>query len=176
MKFLARASGIYFDLNGYKKKLADEMRKALKEGVIVWLNATVRTVVPTWSGASRATYESIAKKAGTTIKYGPLRARKDRRALGRRESRSKFQASASKSVYFFEWETSLRYFILNEYTRQTYKPGAKDTGSGKILSPRGLNRPGPYHLTEKGMAALQRFATEVKLPNPFPYLKVRKNG
>ena len=171
MKFLAKLQLPKLDLNSYEKLVAVEMQQTLKDAVAVWLNATVRTVVPTWSGASRATYESIANKADTSISYGPIIAHKDRRPLGRRESKSKFQVG--KYVYFFEWETSLRYFILNEHTHQVYNPTARDTGSGKILSPFGLKHPGPYNLSEKGMAALQSFVQDIKLPNPFLALRVR---
>jgi len=173
MKFRCKLTKFDLDMSKYSGDVAEQMRNELRKAVRVWLKATVRTVVPTWSGASRATFEILAKKAGTSISYGPQKSIKDRKPLGRKESSATLQTNKKLGQYYFEWETTLKYFILNENTRQTYQEGAKDTGSGRIIYKKGLDQPGPYNFTEKGQAALEQFIATVKLPNPFFYLKAK---
>jgi len=174
LKFKTRLTKFNLDMDKYRGHVAEKMRNELRKAVRVWLNATVRTVVPTWSGASRATFEVLAKKAGASISYGPQKSYKDRKPLGRKESFATLSVDRKAGQYFFEWGTTLRYFILNNYTTQTYTPGAKDTGSGVILYKKGLDNPGPYNLDQKGEKALKDFVASVSLPSPFNFIGKRK--
>jgi len=170
MKMTAHLVELSLDLKRYKKDLAKSMSDQLKEAIRVWLQAVIRPVVPTWSGASRATFEKIARSASTTIGYGALKAHKDRRSLGKRESEGSITID-KEGLYSFEWSTTLRYFILNNMSRQEYVPGAKDTGSGVIYSPTGLTRPGPYNIEEKSKPVLENFIQGMKLPLLTDYFK-----
>lgn len=163
-----------FNLRGYKAMLAKMMQEELKIAIRRWLDATVRSRVPTWSGASRATFEKIAKEADTMIEYGPQRSLKDRKSLGRSESKGELHIGQDTGIYYFYYETTLRYFILNEHTHQTYKEGARDTGSGVILYKKGLRYPGPYNLQGRGAPALEAALVRVKLPNPYLFLSGKK--
>ncbi len=172
MKMTAKLTGFELDLQAYRTTLAASMTDQLKDSIRVWLNAVIKPTIPTWSGASRATFEKIAKLAGLSMTYGPQKSRKDRKPLGKRESTASLK-STKAGVYSFEWGTTLRYFILNETTRQEYVPGARDTGSGVIYSRSGLTHPGPYNLESKGATVLEAFAQEITVPSLSPYIKTK---
>lgn len=174
MKFKPSMTALTFDLVGYKQELNTALKKELQQAIKHWLRSAIKPTVPTWSGASRATFAMISKLAEEPMTYGAQKSRKNRKALGERESSATLTGDKDTGIYSFEWGTTLRYFILNNNSFQQYVPGAKDTGSGKILYKTGLTRPGPYNLEQKGEVALREALKTVSLPSPIPFIKARK--
>jgi len=173
MKFNTKLTSFDFDLTAYKKALAASMKSELQKAIKHWLRAVVRDV-PTWSGASRATFEMIAKKAGESISYGPQRSLKDRKSLGEKESTAVLELDSDRGIYYFEWGTTLRYFILNNSSHEQYDENDKDLSDGKVLYKKGLKHPGPYRIEDKGLSALQSVAKTVSLLSPYSFMRRKK--
>ena len=67
MKFKPTLYALTFDTASYKAALGKYMTDWLKQAGQEWLYTIVTTVLPTWSGASRATFETIAKELGLKV-------------------------------------------------------------------------------------------------------------
>jgi len=168
MRFKVNFHAPTLDLAAYKAELNSYMEEWLKQAGREWLNATVMTVIPTWSKASRATFQKLASELGTSIPYGPLRSQKDRESLGLSTgSQSGLELNPSGGQWHFKYHSSLRYLAYNEYNRAVF-------GEGGVLSRSGLRHPTPYHFQEKGLQAFEDFTRFTELPNPFRFLKKGK--
>lgn len=168
MKFTANFHAPTLDLAAYKVKLNSYMEEWLKQAGRKWLGATVMTVIPTWSRASRATFQKLARELGTSVPYGPLRSLKNRESLGLSTGgQSGLELNSSASRWHFKYHSSLRYLAYNEYNRAVY-------GEGGVFSRSGLRHPTPYHFQEKGLQAFKDFTHFTELPNPFKFLKKGK--
>ncbi|MHC4301382.1 MAG: hypothetical protein ACYS7Y_29290 [Planctomycetota bacterium] len=110
MKFKADFRRLDFRLNDYLKVMLEAMRKINEKAGHAWINEAVNnTPIPTWSGASRATFQKLASELGTTVPIGPLRT-KSRIALGKAESAgSGVVEDASVAFVGFVYQTGLRY-------------------------------------------------------------------
>jgi len=171
MKFLPKFTAIELDMNAYKQRLHSYMLDWLKQAGIEWLHATVLAVIPTWSKASRATFQKLAGELGTVIPYGPQKSRKDREALGLSTSTDSGLELDPKSYrWHFKYHSTLRYLAYNEYNRVVYGVAPN------VFSPHGLNHPTPYHFQEKGLRAFEDFIRFSELPNPFEHLRKFKVG
>lgn len=154
-----------FDLEGYKAELERYLTQKLKEGGSKWLDATVRTstIIPTWSGASRATFQKLAQELGTTVPIGPIVARKDRTSLGLANAQgSGVFISAAAGSYKFTYATQLRYLVYNEFNRAVRGPAPQPFSNNVRYT--------PYGFQGKGQAAWEKFAATVRLPNPYKFL------
>lgn len=163
MQFKAEVSLIDFDLAGYKKALKTEMTNKTREAGRVWL-ARVLVIIPTWSRASRATFEALAQAVGFNITYGPQKSRKDRLVLGLQTGRGGLEIT-SESWHFF-YETDLRYLAFNEFNNATPGPPPQPFGE--------LTHPTPYHFQDAGRNAFEAFAAKVRLPDPMQFIKPKK--
>lgn len=163
MKWKANFKAIKFDLDGYKKTLHTYMLKQITEAAKKWLHATYLAIIPTWSRASRATFQALASSIGETIQYGPQRSRKDRTQLGRSTGKGGLLESEGKFRWHFYYQSTLRYLAYNEYNSAT--PGAPPRPFAT------LRHPTPYHFQEAGATEFKEFARYVRLPNPLRFLK-----
>lgn len=168
MKFKVNFHALTLDVNAYKAELNAYMEEWLKQAGRNWLNATVLTSIPTWSKASRATFQKLAHELGTAIPYGPLKSLKDRESLGLAAgSRSGLEFNPSNQQWHFRYHSNLRYLAYNEYNRAVF-------GEGGVFSRSGLRHPTPYHFQENGLKAFKDFIRFTELPNPFKFLKKSK--
>ena len=165
MKFKVKFHAVTLDLGAYKAELNSYMEEWLKQAGREWLNATVMAVIPTWSKASRATFQKLANELGTSVSYGPLKSLKDRESLGLAAgSGSGVELNPSNQQWHFKYHSDLNYLTYNEYNKAVY-------GQGGVFSRSGLRHPTPYNFQEKGLKAFEDFTRFTELPSPFKFLK-----
>jgi len=163
MKTTTKFKPLKLDEKAYKRALRAFFKQKIKEAVRVYLSATVLAIIPTWSGASRATFEKLAHDAGTSIPYGPQRSIKDRKPLGRNTSAgSGIHMNPATGKWSFSYKTQLRYLEYNEYNRAT-KGFPPQPFSDKV-------RFTPYGFQASGAAAVTSFMKKVKLPDPTKFM------
>lgn len=158
MRFITSLEWIKMDLTAYRRGLIDHLTKINKEAGQLWLHTALQPI-PTWSGASRATFVKLARELGTSVPFGRISA-KDRTALGMLNSTGSGVITDPTIPYVgFMYKSSLRYLTYNEFNAAT--PGPPPQPFGK------LRNPTPYHFTTKALAAWEAFAKTAKLPNPY---------
>ncbi len=139
-------------------KLIDAwVREEIRNAAIVWIDAALQ-IIPSWSGASRATLEAL----GDAVNYprpifigtaagAPLRV-----ALGRMNSSGgvrKYQAG----TYEFYYRSTLEYLFANET---------------KVVAPRteglfgAMRTPTPFMFRAAGDAMAQFYVSQLELPLP----------
>jgi hypothetical protein len=155
-KLQYNTSAAVTELNQYVKEF-------VRIGGIKWLDATVIAIIPTWSGASRATFEKLANDLGTSIPYGPQRSKKDRRPLGRSESAGSGFFTDAQGRHYFIYRTQLRYLIYNEFNRATKGPPPQPFSDNVRFT--------PYHFQDKGDKAWLAYAKKFKPPKTWKHLK-----
>ena len=169
MKFKANFRALSFDLKGYRTHLNGYMTDWLKHSGREWLSAAVLVVIPTWSKASRATFQKLASELGTVIPYGPQLSEKNRESLGLSAGEgSGLKLDAKKSRWHFRYRSTLRYLAYNEYNRVVYGKAPN------VFSRSGLTNPTPYHFQGKGLAAFEMFTQYTELPDPRKFMKAVK--
>jgi hypothetical protein len=153
------------DLAAYRSAMIKTLREANEKAGRAWIRAAVdETPIPTWSGASRATFQKLASELGTSVPIGPIRSQKSRISLGLSTS---IGSGVIKSENFvgFVYNTNLRYLQYNEFNRAL---------KGKPPQPYSNNvRFTPYNFQRRAEAAWQKEAVEVRLPNPWNFLRTR---
>lgn len=167
MKFKTEFYSITFDLAAYQKEMLNALRALNERAGQAWIHAAVdKTPIPTWSGASRATFQKLATELGTSIPIGPLRT-KSRVSLGRSTSTGSGVVENKQISYVgFTYATNLRYLAYNEYN------AAK---AGSPPAPWSNNvRFTPYNFQDRANSAWQRVADKAELPNPYRYISRRK--
>jgi len=166
MNFTTDFTALSLDLRAYRKDMLNALRKWNSIAGTAWIRAAVdKTPIPTWSGASRATFQKLARELGTSVPIGPIRAPKSRVSLGARTSSGSGVVEKGEYVGFV-YETDLRYLAYNEYNRAV---------AGKPPQPFSNRvRFTPYRFQSRAEAAWRRYAREVKLPNPWAHLTRRK--
>ena len=169
MKFTYKFTAYQFNMSAYRLRLSKHMSEWVKQAARDWLLATVITVIPTWSKASRATFQKLAREVGMAIPYGPQESRKDREALGRSTSTdSGLRIKPSELRWHFRYHSTLRYLAYNEYNRVVYGQAPN------VFSKKGLKNPTPYNFQDKGREAFEQFTRFTELPNPYDFLKKKK--
>jgi hypothetical protein len=164
MSFKMDLQIIDFDMKSYLSALDAKMEEVTKQAAKSWLR-TVLDIIPTWSKASRATFEALAREVGASVTYGPLIAKKDRTSLGRRTGRGGLDIDQNNH-YRFYYETDLQYLEYNEFNSAT--PGPPPQPYGR------LRNPTPYNFLEAGRRDFESFAATVKLPNPALFISGRR--
>lgn len=164
MKFKSDVRLIDFDLRAYKNRLDDFLREEIVESARSWLR-TVLVIIPTWSRASRATFEALANEVGFNVTYGPRLSKKDRLPLGLSTSTGGLQITKFKSYHFF-YETNLRYLAFNNLNR-----AIKGVAPGVFA---GLIHDTPYKFTEAGAEDFKSRSAQIKLPNPMDFIKGKR--
>lgn len=161
---------IEFDIQAYMKTLLQTLREANDHAGKAWIKAaTDGPPIPTWNGASRATFLKLARELGTSVSIGPIRGGTNNISDGiSSSSGSRVIEDLRKDKYYvgFIYETVLGHLIYNEYNRPV--PGRYP----KPYSTRVRNT--PYGFQDRAEQAWQKEANKVKLPNPKKYLNKRK--
>lgn len=95
----------------------NQCREILVDGVKAWVNS-VASIVPNWSGMSRASLQPIADKVGITIFASPVRPGVPNRvAEGRASGSATLHPLDDNDVdgkYFFDWQSTVFHFVYNE--------------------------------------------------------------
>lgn len=168
MKWTPDFKAITLDLAAYKTHLDKYMQDWIVQAAQRWLQATVLSLIPTWSKASRATFQALARDVGMSIPYGPQKSRKDRESLGLSTGEGGLEHDPGKYRWHFFYHTSLRYLVYNEYNKAVQgMPPAP-------FSRAGLIHPTPYHFQEAGEKEFREFARYTSLPNPYKFLRKEK--
>lgn len=168
MTFKYNFYSLNLNLPAYTRALLNTLRTYNERAGQAWIDAAVnRTPIPTWSGASRATFQKLAAELGTTVPIGPIRSQRDRTSLGKSSSAGSGVIEDPRSGYVgFIYETNLQYLAYNEYNQAV---------AGLPPQPFSNNvRFTPYNFRSRAHAAWLGVAQTAKLPNPYQYIKMRK--
>lgn len=141
--------------------LEEYLDSFVRAGGIKWLDATVLAIIPTWSKASRATFQKLANDLGTSIPYGTQRSKRDREALGLRNSKGSGLTS-DKGQHYFVYTTQLRYLIYNEFNRATAGPPPQPFSNNVRFT--------PYRFQDAGDQAWLKHMTTFKPPEVWNHL------
>ena len=168
MKFTTSFYAMDFDIAGYLKVLLQYLQSINEKAGQVWIDTAVnQTPIPTWSGASRATFSKLAQELGTSVPIGPIKAKRDRIALGRASATgSGVVENKAKGFVGFVYETNLRYLAYNEYNLATAGPPPQPFSNNVRFT--------PYNFQSRAQTAWLKVARTAKLPNPLRHLKKRK--
>lgn len=182
MQFTINFKTIQISLPKFKNNINQVFSKEIERAAIAWLNATVLAVVPIWSGASRATFQKLAREVNfpltiTGIKpsaQGFINAGVAGPRLGFQQSTGKLEKDTSRLRYTFTYGTSLFHLVFNEFNDANANPEA-----GRLFAR--LIQPGPYNFQELGRNAFLDVARTVDLPSPWNNLtlesiNIRFNG
>lgn len=156
MKWTSELYSLHLDWRGYERLLHEYLMSQIKEAAHKYLDTVLR-IIPTWSRASRATFEELANAVDYNVTYGPVKANTDRLLLGMSAGRGGLQIVKGQSYYFY-YATSLKYLIYNEMNRAT--PGPPPQPFGRLLNPT------PYNFRAAGEAEFTSFAQNIMLPSP----------
>jgi hypothetical protein len=168
MKWKTDLSILEFDFARYKRVAFNSLSHSNEKAGQAWIKATVLGVpIPTWGGASRATFEKLARELGTSVPIGTRRAGYDTAWRGRATSTGSGVVENKASMFVgFVYKTSLGHLIYNEYNRAV---------AGRYPKPWSNRvRFTPYRFQDKGLRAWKAYAKKVRLPNPFKYIKRKK--
>jgi len=168
MKFTTDFYWMDLDLDAYKRALLSALRNINERAGKAWINEAVnKTPIPTWSGASRATFQKLAAELGTSVPIGPIRSRKNRVALGLSVSAGSGVLEDKDDGYAgFIYDTNLRYLAYNEYNLAVAGPPPQPFSNNVRFT--------PYNFQSRAQAAWLAVAKTAKLPDPYRYLKKRK--
>lgn len=163
LRLTVRGKGkLNYNLHAAVSELNKYTKEFVRIGGIKWLDATVIAIIPTWSKASRATFQKLAKELGTSVPYGPLRSRKDREDLGLSNSDGSGFFSSDSGEHYFIYTTQLRYLIYNEFNKAT---------KGTPPQPFSDNvRNTPYHFQDAGDKAWKAYVKEFRPPKVWKHL------
>lgn len=164
MRFVRKISLIKFDRRAYEAALQKQMTENVREAARRWLT-TVLLIIPTWSRASRATFEALADAVGFHVTYGPVLSREDRLTLGLQTGRGGLKLT-KKSWHFF-YETDLRYLAYNDLNAAIYGVAPN------VFSKAGIPNT-PYRFVEAGNNDFETFSRSVRLPNPVDFIKPQR--
>jgi hypothetical protein len=152
---------VELNLQQYARDVDRDMLEATKQGARIWLQTALSTV-PTWSRASRATFESLAQSVGFRVTYGPITAFYDRKPLGTSNGFGGL-IKDEQGKYSFYYSSTLEYLNFNE---SNHAP----VGTAGVRW--GLLNATPYNFVEAANASFEQFAKNVSLPPVNP--RVRK--
>lgn len=140
----------------WKQKLADESRETLAKAVFAWITAATAPI-PTWSGASLATFQHLASEINYNLSIRPTR-NGTRFGLGPSAGidASEGSFSESRGLYQATYATTLRHLIYNEFHNANIDPDPELVSS--------LRSPGPYDFQQKGNDAARPILSSIKVP------------
>jgi len=162
MKFTGALVSFDLDMKRYEQQLHEYLSEQIAYAAAVWIEA-VLAEIPVWSGASWATFLRLSREIGQTLVISPGKV--NRISYGQRHGDGALKADRKKHEYSFEYETTLRWLVHNEYNTPDSDPNVW----GK------LRKPGPYHFQQVGIKAFERVASDVELPSPWKSLKVERH-
>jgi hypothetical protein len=150
------------DLGDYQQKLGEHMEGTIREAARVWLR--VASVIPVWSGESKATFRPLADLVQFPLIITP--ARHALRRPGISNDVGELSADRRRGFYDFEYATDLKHLIYNEFHNANIDPDP-------TLFSR-LRNPGPYHFQRRALVAFQSYARHVRLPDPTKHIRITK--
>jgi len=162
MKFKGSLVSFRLDFTKYQKRLHDVLSNEIAHAAFIWLE-TVLSEIPTWSGASRATFLRLAREVEYSLMISPKAI--NRVSYGQRHGEGSITADSKKGIYQFHYSTDLRWLVHNEFNTPDSDPNVFYR----------LLKPGPYHFQVKGQEAFRKFAGDVRLPSPWKNLKVTRH-
>ena len=151
MKFRSNLKRLELFPKSAPKAVDEYVQGLIEDAARVWLDAAL-AIVPSWSGASRATFEALASSIQYRVDIDVKDTAPDRIALGRL-----FSAGGIRKVGTANWEfyyqTRLEYLIANE----TKNVKAGEYGLiGKTIVPT------PYNFREAGAKAVEAYISNVE--------------
>lgn len=162
MKFKGSLATLQISLSDYQKRLHEHLSNEIAHAAFVWLEA-VLSEIPTWSGASRATFLRLAREVEYVLSIEPTTV--SRIPYGQRHGEGEVKTDPAKGLYTFKYETTLRWLVHNEFNSPESDPEVFHR----------LLKPGPYHFQRKGQEVFRKFAAEVRLPSPWKSLKISRH-
>jgi len=153
MKILNRIRRLKTNILAFLGNLDATSEKAARQAGKIWVETAI-TQVPSWSGASLATFQHLANAVGVTVPILVEQNAPDRVALGRLNSRGGLER-LGKGKWRFYYENNLRYLSANE---------TRTVGVGEFGVKWGLVEPTPYDFRAAANAAAERFLRNVELP------------
>jgi hypothetical protein len=150
------------DMGDYQRRLHEQLSEEIAHVASVWLEAVLQEI-PIWSGASWATFTRLSRAIGSTLAISPTSL--NRISYGQRHGNGALTADKKKVEYTFEYSTDLRWLVHNEFN----SPGSDPNVWGR------LKKPGPYHFQQAGQTAFEKYAANIRLPNPWKSLKVTRH-
>jgi hypothetical protein len=167
LRFSVKFRAPRIDETKYLQILAGRMENHVKRAATAWLNAIVISVIPIWSGASRATFSKLASAVGQPLSLGGISSNtalisSQPRRWGPRAGYSQSEGfiEIEKTRFTFTYQTTLFHLVFNEEFDGNANPVA-----GRVFSQ--LKQPGPYGFRAIGQEAFQEFARTIRLPNPW---------
>lgn len=156
------------DYPRYRQVALSHLRNLNERAGKAWLKTALdETPIPTWSGASRATFMKLASELGTSVPLGPIRAKKNRVALGKSTSAGSGVIEDKNAWEIgFKYETDLRYLHYNEYNTAVAGPPPQPYSNNVRFT--------PYNFQKRAADQWEHVAKTAKLPNPYRYLRIRK--
>lgn len=162
MKFKGSLVSFRLDLTKYQKRLHEVLSNEIAHAAFIWLE-TILSEIPTWSGASRATFLRLAREVEYALIISPKVF--NRIPYGQRHGEGSITADSKKGEYYFHYSTDLPWLVHNEFNTPDSDPNVFHR----------LLKPGPYSFQKKGQEAFRKFAGEVRLPSPWKNLKVTRH-
>lgn len=159
MKMTANLAVPVFDLEAAKRALDGEYQRILIEGVKEWVY-TVESIIPNWSGESRASLRALASQVDIEIIAFPVAGAPNRVAKGESEGEAKLKTDNFE--YSFYWKSSVFHLIYNESN------DANAVGFHLI-------QPGPYHSMAAAAAVFNKYVkerTKALKWSPSTYIKI----
>lgn len=139
----------------FESKLDQYVASVTKASARVWLTEAL-SHVPTWSGASRATFEALAQSVGFIVTYGPITAFYNRQPLGTANGFGGLQRMGV-GFHTFYYSSQLKYLNFND-------KNVAYVGVGGVKW--GLIHATPYQFVAKANIEFKEFASKAKLPEP----------
>ena len=168
MKFKAQFVVPRIDVGGYRDALDMAMKEAISQALMEWLDRVLEEI-PEWSGASRATFSTLAETIGMVIPSVPTASAKV--MVGNRVSEGLMSSAGSKlslneppGQYTFTYQSNLPWLVWNEYNNANENPDPT-----KWPPPAKLLKPGPYDFQAKGLMTFIQFSKGVRLPVVGPF-------
>jgi len=141
MKLTANLAIPTLNLAAARRALDEEYKNILIEGIKEWV-AVVESIVPNWSGESRASLRALASQVGVEIVAFPVAGAPNRVAQG--EAAGEAKIKTENFEYSFYWKSSVFHLIYNESNN------ANAVGFHLI-------QPGPYHSMAAAEAAFIKY-------------------
>src|SRR5271157_1935830 len=168
MKFKAQFVAPRFDVSGYRDALNKAMTEAISKALMEWLDSVLEKI-PEWSGASRATFSTLAGTIGMAIPSSPTASAMS--TVGSRVGEGIMSSAGSKlslneppGQYTFTYQSNLPWLVWNEYNNANENPDPT-----KWPPPAVLLRPGPYESQAKGLMTFRQSSKGVSLPAAGPF-------
>lgn len=134
------------------RNLDADVRKITEEAARIWVRSAISNI-PVWSGASRATLESLGSAVGVPVPIDPKSNAPNRIGLGRARSRGGVEKVGDGSWRFF-YESNLEHLAANE--TESVEPGTRGLRGSLI-------QPTPYQFREKANQAVLEYLNSVEL-------------